>query len=127
MRVVKEIRLDLERILPNLRYIDREKVRSATMKINKIVSLLKTETITEVSSVLRAAGNNVAEMVDYKTWRWQPNWRRIILEKQKALRKELGQLNRMKRKELQNEGVVSKLEIIFIVKQKRVEVVHEEV
>ena len=69
MRVVKEIRLDLERILPNLRYIDREKVRPATMKINKIVSLLKTETITEVSSVLRAAGNNVAEMVDYKTWR----------------------------------------------------------
>ena len=69
MRVVKEIRLDLERILPNLRYIDREKVRSATMKINKIVFLLKTETITEVSSVLRAAGNNVAEMVDYKTWR----------------------------------------------------------
>ena len=69
MRVVKEIRLDLERILPNLRYIDREKVRPATMKINKIVSLLKTETITEVSSVLRAAGNNFAEMVDYKTWR----------------------------------------------------------
>ena len=57
----------------------------------------------------------------------QPNWRRIILEKQKALQKELGQLNRMKRKELQNEGVVSKLEINFIVKQKRVEVVHEEV
>ena len=57
----------------------------------------------------------------------QPNWRRIILEKQKALQKELGQLNRMKRKELQNEGVVSKLEINFIVKQKRVEVVQEEV
>ena len=52
----------------------------------------------------------------------QPNWRRIILEKQKALRKELGQLNRMKRKELQNECVVSKLEINFIVK-----VVHKEV
>ena len=69
MRVVKEIRRDLERILPNLRYFDREKVRTATMKISKIVSLLKTETITEISSVLRAAGNNVAEMVDYKTWR----------------------------------------------------------
>ena len=36
------------------------------MKINKIVSLIKTETITETNSVLRAAGNFIAEMVAYK-------------------------------------------------------------
>ena len=53
MRVVKEIRFDPERIPPNLRYIDRKKVRPATVKINKIVSLIKTETITETNSVLR--------------------------------------------------------------------------
>ena len=47
MRVMKEIRYDPERILPNLRYIDRKKVRPATVNINKIVSLIKTETITE--------------------------------------------------------------------------------
>ena len=62
MRVVKEIRYDPERIPPNLRYTDRKKVRAATAKINKIASLIKTETITETNSVLRAAVNIVAEM-----------------------------------------------------------------
>ena len=62
MRVVKEIRYDPERIPPNLRYTDRKKVRAATAKINKIVSFMKTETITETNSVLRAAVNIVAEM-----------------------------------------------------------------
>ena len=39
------------------------------MKINEIVSLIKTETITEKNSVLRAAENIVAEMVGTKTRR----------------------------------------------------------
>ena len=110
MRVVKEIRFDPERIPPNLRYIDRKKIRAATVKINEIVSLIKTKTITEKNSVLRAAENIVAEMVGYKnkemTGDRQPNWRRRILEKQKVLRKELGKLNRMRRGEVQNESVI---------------------
>ena len=122
---VKDIRYDPERILPNLRYIDRKNVRAATVKINKIISLIKTETITETNSVLRAAGNVVAEMVGYKNKEMagdrQPNWRRRILEKQK----ELGQLKRMRRGELQNQGVISKLEIKFNVKGKCAEVVHK--
>ena len=65
MRVMKEVRYDLERIPPNLRYIDKKKVRAAT------------------------------EMVGYKnkemTGDRQRNWRRRILEKQKVLREELGQ------------------------------------
>ena len=43
MRVAKEIRYDPGRIPPNLRYTDMKKVREATVKINKIVSLIKTE------------------------------------------------------------------------------------
>ena len=49
------------------------------MKINKNISLIKTETITETNSALRAAGNTVGEMVLYKnkdmTRNRQPNWR----------------------------------------------------
>ena len=82
MRVVKEIRYDPERIPPNLRYIDRKKVRAATVKITKIESLIKSEKITETNSVLRAAGNIVAEMVGYKnkemTGDRLPDWRRRI-------------------------------------------------
>ena len=110
MRVAKEIRYDPERIPPNLKYIDRKNVREATVKINKIVSLIKTETITETNSVLRAADNVVAEVVGYKNREMagdrKPNWQRKILEKQNELRKELGQLNRMRRGELQNEGII---------------------
>ena len=131
MRVAKEIRHDPERIPPNLRYIDRKKVREATVKINKIVSLIKTETITETISVLRPADNVVAEMVGYKnkemTGDRQPNWRRRILEKQKVLLKELGQLNRMRRGELKNEAVISKLERKFNTKRKDADMVYEEV
>ena len=91
MRVVKEIRYDPERIPPNLRYFDRNKVRAATVKINKIVSLTKTETITEKNSVLRYVGNIVVDVVGYKnremTRNRQPNWQRRILEKQKVLHK----------------------------------------
>ena len=131
MRVAKEIRYDPERIPPNLRYINRKKVREAIVKINKIISLIKTETVTETVSALRAAGNVVAEMVGYKnkemTGDRQPNWRRRILEKQKVLCKVLGQLNRMRRGELQNEGFILKLEREFNIKRKGADLNYEEV
>ena len=131
MRVVKEIRYDPKGIPPNLRCIDRKKIRAATVKINKIISLIKAETITEANSVLHATGNIVAEMVGYKNKEMagdrQPNWQGRVLEKQKVLHKELGQLNRMRRGELQNEGVISKFERKFNVKRKGTKVVHEEV
>ena len=82
MRVAKEIRYDPERIPPSLRYIDRKKVREATVKINKVVAFIKIETITETNSVLRVVGNVVAEIVGYKnkemTGDREPNWRRRI-------------------------------------------------
>ena len=67
---------------------------AATVKISKIASLIKTEAIAETNSLLRAAGNIVAEMVGYKNKEMkgdrQPDWRRRNLKKQKVLRKELG-------------------------------------
>ena len=62
MRVEKEIRYDPERIPPKLRQVDRKKVKTATVKINNIVSLIKTETIIEINLVLRAASNIVAKI-----------------------------------------------------------------
>ena len=45
----------------------------------------------------------------------------------KVLRKESGQLNRMRQRKLQDEGVISKPERKFILKRKGAEVVHEEI
>ena len=69
MRVVKEIRYHPERISLNLGYIDRKKVRAATMK-----------------------GYKKKEMTGDR----QPNWQRKISEKQKVLQKVLGQSNKMR-------------------------------
>ena len=130
-KVLIEIRQNPEKIPPNLRYNDRKMVKAATMKVNKVIALIRTESITETNIVLRAAGNVVAEMVGHKTRNPKenrtPHWRRRILEKQKALRKDLGQLNRMKRNELQNEGTKSKLERKYRIEEKGIVAVHEEV
>ncbi|XP_063609949.1 uncharacterized protein LOC134783877 [Penaeus indicus] len=68
------------------------------MKLNKVIALIRTESIPEVNIVLR-----------------------------KALRTDLGQLNRMKRNALQSEGTVSKLERKYRIVEKGIDVVHEEV
>ena len=130
-KVLNEIRQNPEKVPPNLRYNDSKKVKAATMKVNKVIALIRTESITETNIVLRAAGNVVAEMVGHKTRNPKgsttPHWRRRILEKQKAQRKDLGQLNRMKRNELQNEGTKSKLERKYRIEEKGIVVVDEEV
>ena len=129
-KALNEIRQNPEKILQNLRCNDRKKVKAATMKVNKVIALIRTESITETNIVLRAASNVVAEMVGHKTRNPKeirtPHWRRRILEKQKALRKDLRQLNRMKRNKLQNEGTKSKLERKYLIEEKGI-VVHEEV
>ena len=130
-KTLNEIRQNPEKIPPNLRYNDRMKVRAVTMKVNKAIDLIRTESITETNIVLRAAGNVADEMVGHKTMNLKKNrtlnWRRRILEKQKALRKDLGQLNRMKRNELQNEGTKLKLERKYRIEKKGIVVVNEEV
>ena len=130
-KVLNEIRQNPEKILPNLRYNDRKKVKAVTMKVNKVIALIRTESITETNIVLRAAGNVVAEMVGHKTRNPKenrtPHWRRRILEKQKELRQDLGQLNRMKGNELQNEDTKSKLERKYRIEEKGFVVVHDEV
>ena len=84
-KVLNEIRQNPEKILQNLRYNDRKKVKAATMKVKKVIALIRTESITETNIVLWAAGNVVAEMVGYKTRNPKenrtPHWRRRILEK----------------------------------------------
>ena len=121
-KVLNEIRQNPEKIPPNLTYNDRKKVKAATRKVNKVIALIRTESITETNIVLPAAGNVVDEMVGNKTRNPKenktPHWRRRILEKQKALRKDLGQLNRMKRNELQNEGTKSKFERKYSIQEK---------
>ena len=64
----------------------------------------------------------MADLVKYKlretTEKREPHWRRRILEKQKRLRKDLGQINRMKRNELHNAGTKEKLERTYHINEK---------
>ena len=88
------IRNSSRKIPPNLRCMDRKKVKQTTNTMNKIIPLLVTETITETNMLIRVAGNVVAEMMGYRdkprNENSMPYWRRRIVEKQKVLRKDLG-------------------------------------
>ena len=50
-KVLNEIRQNPEKIPPNLRFNDRKNVKAATMKVNKVMALIRTESITETNSV----------------------------------------------------------------------------
>ena len=65
-KVLNEIKQNPAKLPQNLRYYDRKKVKAATMKVSKVIALIRTESITETNIVLRAAGNVVAEMVGHK-------------------------------------------------------------
>ena len=130
-QVLNKIRQNPEKNPPNLRYSDRKKVKSATAKVNKVLPLIRTNSIMETNTVLKAAGNVVSELVDYKDIQKKedktPYWRRRILEKQKLTRKDLGQLNRLKRNELRNESTITKLKRKYYIDEKGISTVQEEV
>ena len=52
-----------DKIPPNLRYIERKKAKEATNRINKVISIITTENITETNTLIRAAANCVADML----------------------------------------------------------------
>ena len=129
--MINNIRNNPDKNPPSLRYIERKKVKVATNKINKVIYIITTENITETNTLIKAAANCVADMVEYKQRetndKREPHWRRRILEKQKKLRKDLGQISRMKRNELHNARTKEKLERKYHINEKSIEVVHEEV
>ena len=129
--MINNIRNNPDKNPPNLRYIERKKVKVATNKINKVISIITTENITETNTLIKAAANCVVDMVEYKQRetndKREPHWRRRILEKQKKLRKDLGQISRMKRNELHNARTKEKIERTYYINEKSIEVVHEEV
>ena len=50
-KVLNEIRQNPEKIPPNPRYNNRKKVKAATMKVNKVIALIRIESITETNIV----------------------------------------------------------------------------
>ena len=67
-----------------------------TIKVNTMISIIKTETMTETNTLIRVAANSVADIVEYKqresNGKREPHRRRRSLEKQKKLRKDLDKL-----------------------------------
>ena len=63
--------------------------------------------------LLLAPAHNVANMVGYKKRKSirkkEPHWKRTIVEKQNKLRKDLGQINRLKRNKPKSEDAKKSL------------------
>ena len=124
------IRENPHKIPPNLRYMDRKKVKSETEKVNSVLCVFETENITETNIVIKAAANVVADRVGHKRMeqaeRQEPFWRRRICEKQTKIKRDLGQVDRIKKGELRNEATKQRLERTYKLKEKGIETVLEE-
>ena len=107
-----------------MRYVERTSVKRATARPKKIISVILT------NRLIRAIANCVTNMMGHKKKEnksgKKPYWWRKIIEKQAKLRKGLGQVNKINRGELTNEGIKSVLERRYCIVEKGREVVDEE-
>ena len=71
---------------------------------------------------MRAAANEITKYLNFKTRKIndkkERNWRKRIIEKQKMIHKDLGQIDWWRRNELQNEFAKEKLERVYSVKER---------
>lgn len=129
-REIMESMKDESECPPNLRNIERRRLREKIAEVNKIIHYLETKDITETNDLLLAIGRVVARRLGVKQNvrkpKAEPWWKRRIKCQISKLRKDLSRLERLKSGELQNTTVREGLERRYYLKKKGVTVVIEE-
>ena len=91
---------------PNMRHIERKKLKEEATKVNEILQCVQTDNITDTNKLLKAAGCLVAKRLGIKKKKEKntkdPWWKKRIKRKIETLRKDLSRLERMKNGELKN-------------------------
>ena len=131
--ILTRMRKEQDDIPPNLRYVDRSKVKAMTQKVNQIIQVVETSNITETNRLIIAAANVVADLLKCKRTELgdkkeskEPKWRRRIRCKLEKTRVDLGRVDRLRKGELRNKRVAIILEREYQVTRKGTETVHEE-
>ena len=115
---------------PNLRNVERKRLKSKVDEVNEVLKYIPTEYITATNKLLKAAGCVVARKLGIKKKTVKPTedarWKKRIKTKINMLRKDLSRLDRWCKKELHNSGIKEELEKKYNVKSKGMNVVIEE-
>ena len=131
--ILKEImdQMEMDEMPPNLRNVERKKLKSEVNKINRVLEVMSTSNITETNKLLKAAGCVVAKHLGYmkekkKNARKEPWWKQRIKKKIKTMRKELSQLDRLKKQEIKKPQLRETIKKKYQLKNKSMDVVMEE-
>ncbi|XP_068738998.1 uncharacterized protein [Montipora capricornis] len=115
---------------PNLRNVEKCRLRGKIAKVNEIIHYLETKDITETNDLLLAIGRVVARRLGVKRNERKPKtepwWKKRIKLQISQLRKDLSRLERLKSGELQNITVREGLERRYYLKKKGVTIVIEQ-
>ena len=114
----------------NLRNVDRKILKKYAAEINRILKYIPTKNITEMNSLLLAAGRVVQLKVGIKRSDngkvQEPLWKRRHRLKMSRIRADLGRVEWWKRDESKSSDLKCELERKYLVKKKGISVVIEE-
>ena len=131
-KLVEELSKESIEQPPNLRGIDRKRLKGASEEADRVPQhvTLRMETLKQLNNILKAVGNVVAGLVGGKKKRAdkkrKPCWKRRIQGKVKELRKDLSRLVTMKEMRLGNPQLLKTLREKCKVREKGYNVVIEE-
>ena len=132
--IVMEITEVIERVrkdkLPGLRNVPKKKLLEETVKVNKVLSKFKIHSITKTNELFYAGATVVTTRlgvkIDKVAGRKEPMWKRRLQNKINKLRKDLSQLEGLKDKDISNFRHWERLERNYSIREKRLNVVIEE-
>ena len=130
MEVAEVIERSRKDKLPVLRNVPKKKLLEETAKVDKVLSKLKTHSITKTNELFYAGAvvvtNTLGVKIDKVAWRKEPMWKRRLQNKIKELRKDLSQLEASKDKDISNFIHWKRLERKHSIRVKRLNDVIEE-
>ena len=130
MEIAEVIERGREDKFPALRNVPKKKLLEETAKVEKVLSKFKTHSITKTNELFYAGAVAVTNRLGMKTdkvaGRKEPMWKISLQNKIKELRKDLGQLEASKDKDISNFRHWERLERKYSIRVKGLNVVIEE-
>ena len=121
--------MEMNQMPPNLRHVERTKLKQEVGKVNSVLDTIPTSSISETNNLLKAAAcvvaKNLGLMKEKKSKSNEPWWKRRMKIKIEKLRKEVSRLDRMKKEELKNRRLKEEITKKYQLKNKSINEVIE--
>ena len=133
IRDMQEIwdQMEMDEMPPNLRHVEKKKLKIEISKTNAILELMNTSNITDTNKLLRAAACVVAKHMGFmkkkqKKADKEPWWKKRIKKKIDTMRKEVSRLERWKKQEIKNRRLKDEMRRKYQLDNKSIKVRIEE-